>query len=63
MVQTVKNLPAMQETPVRPPGLGRQLGERNDNPLQCSCLENSMEKGTWWATAHRVAESDMTEMT
>ena len=55
VVQTVKT--AMQETPVRPPGLGRHLGERNDNPLQCSCLENSMEKGTWWATAHRVAKS------
>ena len=57
VAQTVKNLPEMQETLVRPPGLGRHLGERNDNPLQCSCLEKSLEKGTWWATAHRVAKS------
>ena len=31
------------------PGLGRSLGVRNDNPLQCSCLENSMDRGTWKA--------------
>ena len=55
VAQTVKNLPARQEIPVRPLGLGRHLGERNDNALQCSCLKNSLEKGTWWATAHRVA--------
>ena len=37
----VKNLPAMQETGVRSlPGLGRSLGERNNNPLHYSCLEN-----------------------
>ena len=29
----------------------------NGNPLQYSCLENSMEGGAWWATAHRVAKS------
>ena len=27
------------------------------NPLQCSCLENPMDRGAWWATFHRVAES------
>ena len=31
------------------------------NPLQSSCLENSMDGGTWWATVHGVAESDTTE--
>ena len=33
------------------------------NPLQYSCLENSMGRGAWWATAHKDAESDMTEHT
>ena len=28
-----------------------------------SCLENPMDRGVWWATVHRVAESDMTEAT
>ena len=37
------------------PGLGRSPGEGNDNPLQHSCLENSMDRGAWWATVHRVA--------
>ena len=31
------------------PGLGRSPGERNGNPLQYSCLENSMDKGVWRA--------------
>ena len=34
------------------PGLGRPPGERNSNPLQYSCLENSMEGRAWWATIH-----------
>ena len=29
------------------PGLGRSSGEGNDNPLQYSCLENSMDGGAW----------------
>ena len=32
------------------PGLGRSLGERNGNPLHCSCLENPMDRGAWRAT-------------
>ena len=32
-------------------------GEGNVNPLQYSCLENSMGRRAWWATVHRVAES------
>ena len=32
------------------PGCGRSHGERNDYPLQYSCLENSMDSGTWQAT-------------
>ena len=44
------------------PGSGRAPGEGNGYPLQCSCLENSMDRGAWWVTAQGVAkESDMTE--
>ena len=34
------------------PGLGRSPGVGNGNPLQYSCLGNSMDSGTWWATVH-----------
>ena len=34
------------------PGSERSPGERNSNPLQYSCLENSMDRGTWWTTVH-----------
>ena len=43
------------------PGLGRSSGEGNGNPLQYSCLENSMGRGDWWATVRGVAELDITE--
>ena len=39
------------------PGLGRSPGEGNGNPLQYSFLENSMDRGAWQATVHRVAKS------
>ena len=39
------------------PGLGRSPGRGHGNPLQYSCLENSMGRGAWWATVHRVAKS------
>ena len=39
------------------PGSGRSSGGANDNPLQYSCLENPMDRGTWWATVCRVAKS------
>ena len=38
------------------PGLGRRPGEGNGNPLQYSCLENSMDRGAWWATVHGVTK-------
>ena len=38
------------------PGLERSPEEGNGNPLQYSCLENSLDKGVWWATVHGVAE-------
>ena len=45
------------------PGLGRSSGERNGNPVQYSCLENSMDQGTWWAiySPWGCKESDTTE--
>ena len=39
------------------PRLGRSPGEWNDNLLQYSCLENSMDGGAWWATVHGVTKS------
>jgi len=66
----VKNLPAMAQLVkngkesacnMRDLGLisesGRSPGEENGNPLQYSCLENSMDRGAWRATVHRIAKS------
>ena len=39
------------------PGLGRSPGEGHGTPLQYSCLENPMDGGAWWATAHGFAKS------
>ena len=39
------------------PGLGRSPGAENGNPVQYSCLENSMERGAWQGTVHGVAKS------
>ena len=39
------------------PGSGRSPGEGTGNPLQYSCLENPMDRGTGWAAVHGVAES------
>ena len=39
------------------PGSGRSPEVGNGNPLQYSCLENSMERGAWWATIHGATES------
>ena len=38
-------------------GLGRFPGIRNDNPIHYSCLDNSMDRGTWQAAVHGVAKS------
>ena len=38
------------------PGSGRCPGEGNGNPLQYSCLENPMDRKSWWATVHGVAK-------
>ena len=56
----VKNRPATAGDigdSVSIPGLGRCPGEGNDNPLEYSCLENPMDRGTWWATVHGIAKS------
>ena len=56
----VKNLPA-NSADARDagsiPGSGISPGEGNGNPLQYSCLGNSMDRGTWWITVHKVAKS------
>jgi len=39
------------------PGSGRSPGGGNGNPLQYSCLENSMDRGAWQAIVHGVAKS------
>ena len=39
------------------PGSGRSAGEGNGDPLQYYCLENPMDRGTWYATVHGVAKS------
>ena len=57
MAQTVKNLLAMQETQVQSLGREDSPGEGNENPLQYSCLEKSMDRGTWWAAVHGIAKN------
>ena len=57
VAQSVKNLRAMQETQVQ--SLGWEDPLVKEVPLQSSCLENSMDKGAWWATVHGVAKSQM----
>ena len=56
----LENLPANAED-IRDVGLivgwEDPLGGGHSNPLQYSCLENSMDRGAWWATVHRVAKS------
>ena len=39
------------------PGLGRSPGEGNGTPLRCSCLENPIDGGAWWATVLGVTKS------
>ena len=41
------------------PDLGRSHGEENGNPLQYSCLENSIDKGAWWVTVHGTTKSEI----
>ena len=56
MAQTVKNLPAMQETQVQSLGLDHPL-EEHGNLLEHSFLENPLDRGAWQATVQGVAKS------
>ena len=53
----VKNIPAKAGDKGLIPGLGRSPGGGNGTQLQYSCLENSMDRGGWWAIVHGVAKS------
>ena len=56
-VLVVKNLPANAGNVDSIPEFGRSPGEGNGYPLQYSCLENSKDRGAWWATVHGIAKS------
>ena len=52
----VKNLPFNAGDPGSVPGSGRSPGAENGYPLQYSCLEDSIDRGAWWATVQRVTK-------
>ena len=54
---SVKHLPAMGQTWVRPLGREDTPGEGNAKPPQHSCLENLMDRGAWWAIVYRITAS------
>ena len=56
-VSVIKNSPANAGDMGLIPRSGRSSGEGNGNPLQYSCLENSTDRGTLWATVHGVTKS------
>ena len=52
-----KSTVPMQESQVQSLGGEDSPGEGNGTPLQCSCLENSMDRGAWCASVHGAAKS------
>ena len=58
-----KNSPATAGDASLIPEWGIFPGGGDGNPLQCSCLENPIDKGAWRAMVLRVAELDTTEAT
>ena len=59
MAQLVKNLPVTWETRVQA-RVRKPPGGRPGNPCQCSCLEDPVDRGSWWATGHGVAKTQDT---
>ena len=57
----MKKLCVLWESWVRFLGQEDLPGEGHGNPLQYSCLENSMDRGAWQATVHEISESDTNE--
>ena len=57
MALAVENPPADAGGVGSVPELGRSPGEGNGNPLQYSCLKNSLDRGAWWVTICAVTES------
>ena len=63
VVLVVKNPPANTEDirdPGSVPGSGRSPGGGHGNPLQYSCLENPMDRGTWWASQKDLGMTEAT---
>ena len=57
VTQMVRNLPDMRETWVRSVGWEDALENGNGNPLQYPGLENSMDRGAWWATENQKSRT------
>ena len=57
MALVVKNPRASAGDADSRPGFGRSPGGGHGNSLECSCLENPMDRGAWWATVHGVTQS------
>ena len=59
VAQTVKNLPEMQKTGVRSLDWEDPLEKGMATHSIISCLENSMDRGVWWATVHGITKSQI----
>ena len=59
MAPVVKNFPAKAGDTSLISGLGRSPGVGNGNPLQYSCMGNSLDRGAWWATVYGVTKKQI----